>query len=792
MRLVKSRALLLLAAGLAMPSKASPQGVYVTAPNNQLLEVNFETGRSKTVVRDNGTNFQGLVVRREGEEIRLVVANGTQGGDIRIYDPKTGAGARIASLKGAHGVALDPSGNIYAVSQQGSKGQVMVVPRRNDCPNQISGLFPAGCFPGGYGAARFIDEDVSVSGSKKGTKALADVRFVRGGAGAGSLVVLAKDPAMILRYDDPGSCTGTCNPVVVAATAQFGSYVPAGIELAPKDEFLVTTTGGAVLRFTKDGMRIATPNFASLLGGGAKLSLGVQDGQNVVFATVRTGGGKVERFEIESDGTGSPAGLVQGLNPPEGVGNVNGGVAITPGGSNVTVFLPTLETIFDNVKTAGLSDAVCHLYDAPSDYDCNNPSDLTLTDLSPALPGVNIPAYVRPFRIGNPATGRCAFFVCELSTTASIGDTITLHEDEEQFLGYEPVCETLNTDPNHEARFFWAPNPDKNEPGIPEGSVFTDISAGCGSNIGRGGSFSYALPAVQDDRSVCTIARYKVDNLQASVADFTPPAHDYIAGACNLGTGAPLPKEAPEDAFTAAGLGAKTRWTVVSGGAQSVWGSGGNGLLPGGGSIQFQVKLAGFAHEFGTSGTDAVGSRTRQVIIANSGTPGAGPFSFTPSSEPYTFYFKNISGYLSGATLFSDGQGLGSFGDLDIAIYRDNDNPGRYALFFDDGPDDDDFDDLVLTATGDIGTACQLQAALEHAGRALAASEDCTDDSEVTTVVSDLQQVVGIVQDNPGDFDNTTRNVSGELQARAESATFMACKEIATGKPAVCPQVPFP
>ena len=754
MRLVKCKALLLLAAGLVMPSMASPQGVYVTAPNNQLLEVDFDSGTSNTVVRDNGKNFQGLVVRKEGSEVRLVVANGTQGGDIRIYDPKTGAGARIASLKGAHGVALDPSGNIYAVSQQGSESQVLFVPRNTGCPNQISGSFPAGCFPGGYGAARFLDEDVRVGGKR--TKALADVRFVRGGAGAGSLVVLAKDPPMILRYDDPGSCTDTCEPVVVAATAQFGSYVPAGIELAPNDEFLVTTTGGAVLRFTKSGSRITTNDFASLMGGGAKLSLGLEDGKSVVFATVRTGGGKVERFEIQADGTGSPAGLVQGLNPPEGVANVNGGVAITPGGSNVKVLLPTLEATFDNVKTPGLSDAVCQLYDAPSDrYDCNNPSPLTLKDLSLALPEVNIPAYVRPFRIGNPATGRCAFFVCELATTASIGDTITLHEDEKQFLGYEPVCETLNANPNGEARFFWAPNPLKNEPGITEGSVFTDISVGCGSNIGRGGSFSYALPAVQDDRTVCDIAQYKVDNLQASVAAFT--TSEYVAGACNLGTGVALSKEPAQGAFDAAGLGLKSDWTVVSGGAQGFWGSGGNGLLLGGGSVQFQVKLADFAHEFGASGPSGP-----VVIIPNSSSLGTGLFTFAPS-QPYTFYFKNLSNgdpALDGATIVSDGTSVGGDGRLDIAIYRNNDDPRLYALFFDDGGgDDDDFDDLVLTATGNIGTACQLQAALEHAERALAASEACTLDAKVTTVVADLQQVVGIVQDNPGDFDNTTRNV---------------------------------
>jgi hypothetical protein len=213
----------------------SAETVYFTAPNNKILKVtSFTSGTSATVVSDTGTNFAGLVAASEGSGTRLIVANTTQGGDIRAYTGTGGKLGTIASLKGANAVAIDSGRNVWAVNaDQGGADRLITIPR-------VGAL---------YGAA--------VVRSVPGVTLLADVKFVasaRSGATyrAGDILVLAAKPAKILIF------RGNAFLPTPFAT-NFNGTQPAGMALAPEGEVLVTTLEGRILAFKPDGRRRTSP-----------------------------------------------------------------------------------------------------------------------------------------------------------------------------------------------------------------------------------------------------------------------------------------------------------------------------------------------------------------------------------------------------------------------------------------------------------------------------------------------------------------------------------------------------
>jgi hypothetical protein len=257
-----------------------------------------------------------------------------------------------------------------------------------------------------------------------------------------------------------------------------------------------------------------------------------------------------------------------------------------------------------------------------------------------------------------------------------------------------------------------------------------------------------------------------------------------IDGACDIGTPDPagIPDgstaEKMDAAFLLAGLGTRTGWSLVSA-SKGAFGAAltGNGFLLGGGTIEVKAKEAGFNHEFGTASSthgDLV------PIVSNSGAQVGETLAFAPGSDPYLFYFKNITGDPLDVPIFSDG--VSDSSALGIAIYQNNADPTRFALFYDDGgaAPDEDFNDLIVTARGAVGTSCQLRIGLDAA---LSAFEGTTCPGSFATTIQTLEdQFIAVIDANPGDFP-PTGNVDAQLKARALSLIFVLTDKI--GSPAI-------
>ncbi len=221
-------------------------------------------------------------------------------------------------------------------------------------------------------------------------------------------------------------------------------------------------------------------------------------------------------------------------------------------------------------------------------------------------------------------------------------------------------------------------------------------------------------------------------------------------------------------AFGIAGLGSRSDWSLLAG-DKGTFGSAGNGFLVGGGTIEVKAKEAGFNHELGTSSA-SYGNLT--PIVANSQGQVGQSFPFAPGSDPYLFYFQNLAGGIPPLTpIFSDGSSESPL--LGIAVYQNNADPTRFALFFDDGTDspDKDFNDLVVTATGEVGTSCQLQIGL---AAAIAEFEQttCGPGQYASTVDILEDRFLEVIRANRGDFEPGT-NLDAQLEARTLSLIFV-------------------
>jgi hypothetical protein len=169
--------------------------------------------------------------------------------------------------------------------------------------------------------------------------------------------------------------------------------------------------------------------------------------------------------------------------------------------------------------------------------------------------------------------------------------------------------------------------------------------------------------------------------------------------------------------FTAAGLGNGTGWSYVT--PPEIFGdagTGGNGALVIGGVAEFELRVAGYRHQFGVA--DDVNNHQNPTVIFDTNSVGVGATaSFTaaiPGSD-YVFFFKTLDAGSDNGTIYSDDSN-GTDGQLDMAIYLKD---GVYAFFFDDGGpagescvqncggnpyndvyapnDDNDYNDMVVT-----------------------------------------------------------------------------------------------
>ena len=778
---------------------ASAQDVYVTQPNNKIVKIDFETGETQTVVRDKGTRFHSVLARPAigPSGLRLLASNGARGGDIRVYDADTGAGAVVTRFHRAHGIALSANGDLFA-SNRRRRGpdQVLYVPKLPGCADAIAGPFAPGCLAGGYGTPNLIDEDVEVDGVHIQT--LADLRLARGGApglfAAGDLLVLVAKPAMVLSYSgDFASCNGMCDPTVVVAPGLI-HHTPTGLEIAGQS-LLIATKEGAILE-VKDDAGPSVSELYTLPGQGARIAVGADDGALVAFAANPNKGGQVVEFDTTTGGF--VANVKKGVKVPRGVGTEASNVVAAPAGEDIEIVLPQIKTTFTELTDPGLFNGECRYYPNPNAGCAASDScpDIYLSDLDPTIPSsqdVLIPSYVQPFGLGSPG-GPEQYLVCTVETNASIFDAYNALHKEETSIGYDPGCETFNADTANEARMFYAPIPGL-DPTIAEGNQFIGITTNCGnSHFGRGWKFSYIMPISRDLRSTDDNIAFK----QTALGDTFENAKDDILGECPalIPGGGPV----PASAFAAGGLNPKDEhWAYVpeASGIFGTVGAGGNGLLLGGGMVEFQVKQAGFNHEFGTSDT---GYGSEEIIIASTGgTPSGTTFAYAPTPDPYLFFFRNIAnaGGLNGDAAYSDG--FATDAKLDMAVYQNVHDPHEFALFFDDGGagPDRDYTDTILLATGDVdlGTQCQLQNAIAHADHAVFDGQEI----QYEDLVHHLEEILAIIDANPADFlDPEDRNTVGELRARTEAEIFQACKPLLeafdlgdiTHVPEVCPVQP--
>lgn len=181
-----------------------------------------------------------------------------------------------------------------------------------------------------------------------------------------------------------------------------------------------------------------------------------------------------------------------------------------------------------------------------------------------------------------------------------------------------------------------------------------------------------------------------------------------LAAAAILACGSAAQALPSEQTFTSAGLGPSAGWTLLG---PQVFGTGGNGFLSDGGGAVYSLRLAAYEHRFGLADT-SYGNLT-SIFDTGTGSDVSDTAVWVPATNPFLFYFEGdcINCQSDDGLIFSDGHTVNDAnGQLDFAIYQNNSNPDRFALFFDDGGgggigrncateicDDDDYNDMVIT-----------------------------------------------------------------------------------------------
>jgi len=139
-------------------------------------------------------------------------------------------------------------------------------------------------------------------------------------------------------------------------------------------------------------------------------------------------------------------------------------------------------------------------------------------------------------------------------------------------------------------------------------------------------------------------------------------------------------------------------------------GTGGNGALVAGGTVEFVLRSAGYRHQFGVA--DDVNNHQNPSVIFDTDNVGVGATATFTAAIPgsdYVFFFRTLGTADDDGTIYSD-DADGRNGQLDMAIFF-NSATGEYAFFFDDGGpggtscnspcvpnDDNDYNDMVVTA----------------------------------------------------------------------------------------------
>jgi hypothetical protein len=516
----------------ATPATPARETVYFTTPNNKISRAYFSNGSTQTAVIDNGTNFNGLAVRYDGNDVvTLLAANGTQGGDVRAYRCATPTGSCqklgiVFAFPKAAGIALDTFGNLYAVDKtNGGPDRLLYAPRKPGCPTDTGTGLPAGCFPGGYGALQVIDSQVD------GVTEVADVKVE---ASTGDVIVLASKPAKLLRYGATAvkaRIAGGDEPTATSLTASFGGQTPSGLALFPTGEIFVVTCQGKVLVFPGSGGLSNT--FTTLGWSGSQIATSVEGGavQDPVSSgrVLVTGNGQVWSFGVKLDAgklvaDGAPQTVCS--NSPFGVADASlGGSVYTPASAGpLVVQLPLGHQVtFEKIITGGLTQGNYYVVSeatvrsAAATGSCLAGEALTLEGLTRC-----VPSYVRGYPLSgstclNDGSGNgCYYLVFVADSGANVFGSTQQHHFEESAFGFSTNCYTgaYNSPDPMQPRTFHGT--DANDPPVVEGEDVFDISSGCASHIGRGGQFSVFVTG-WDSRTVQSVTTDKLNTLSSAL-----------------------------------------------------------------------------------------------------------------------------------------------------------------------------------------------------------------------------------------------------------------------------------
>lgn len=548
------------AAWLVFASSANAQNarVYVAnATDARVLQVQFEPPGTDSVIDDFGllTEVRDLAIRDDGLDGSHLIVCDAAGGRIAFFANSSGAGQLIFDVQALagpqhpDGISLDPAGDIFVLSSGvESDRQVWAIKRDPSCPGGPQ------CVPGGYRTPLgLIDPNVQIhtqidsEPTTLETVSISESQVVLTTSGilqAGDLLVLT-NPGALVRYQAVqlsaflatlalGQTPAPLVPETIIHPAdasvpldrQFpGGAIPQSMAVGPSGELLVAMSDGRVLIFGTDGHRkpdglggfVDLVDLASSAGSGDyKLAVGLQDSKNRAFLSFRQQG-VLRRYTFAPDGSVFMDSSVSGFLLPMGVDASNSATSTTPPGDDVVVSPSSvLTTQIEHVVQEGLITEIVTTFPDPREREQSIPPHLPLhrslylDELRADLPHIEIPAWARAFRLGDPNIGTPSFILIEADSNAVVSGVLDHLADETPILGYDPDC--ADPDVTKQPFLFWAP--DANDAPIVEGAKFIDVSTGCGSIRGMTRGMSYFIAGVRITEPLKTLVQQKLNGLR--------------------------------------------------------------------------------------------------------------------------------------------------------------------------------------------------------------------------------------------------------------------------------------